>query len=139
MAATITTARPGAIRPSPLLRLAFMADAAGSGAVGLLMLAGGAALSPPLGLPSALLQAAGAICLGWGALMFWMGRRDALPAWSVWAVVGLNLVWATDSVLLLASGWVAPTGFGTAFVLAQAAAVLGFTALQWAGLRRSQG
>jgi hypothetical protein len=137
MAVTITTARAGAIQPSPLLRLAFMADAAGSGAVGLLMLAGGAALAPVLGLPVTLLQVAGAICLGWGALMAWTGRREALPGWSVWAVIGLNLVWVADSLLLLASGWVAPTGLGTAFVLAQAAAVLGFSALQWAGLRRS--
>jgi hypothetical protein len=139
MAATIATARAGAIQPAPLLRFAFLADAAGSGAVGLLMLAGGGALSPVLGLPAALLQAAGAVCLGWAALMAWMGRRDALPGWSVWAVIGLNLVWVADSLLLLASGWVAPTGLGTAFVLAQAVAVLGFAALQWAGLRRSPG
>ncbi len=137
MTATLATARTGAIRPSPLLRIAFQADAAGSGAVGLLMLAGGGALAPVLGLPATLLEVAGAVCLGWGALMFWLGRRDALPGWSVWGAIGMNLAWVADSLLLLASGWVAPTGLGTAFVLAQAAAVLGFTALQWAGLRRS--
>jgi hypothetical protein len=139
MAATITTARAGAIQPSPLLRFALLADAAGSGAVGLLMMAGGAALAPVLGLPATLLQVAGAVCLGWAALMAWMSRSQALPGWSVWTAIGLNLVWVVDSLLVLASGWVAPTGLGAAFVLAQAAAVLGFTALQWAGLRRSAG
>jgi hypothetical protein len=137
--ATTIAARGAAIRSSGLLRLAFYADAAGSGAVGLLTLLGGAALAGPLGLPAGLLQGAGAICLAWAGLMAWLGGREVLTAWGVWGVIGLNLVWVADSLLLLASGWVAPTGLGIAFVLAQAAAVLGFSALQWAGLRRSAG
>jgi hypothetical protein len=138
MDATIST-RPAAIRPAPLLRLALAADAAGSGATGLLALAGGAALAGPLGLPAGLLQAAGAFCLTYAALVAWMARRAELPAWSVWLVIGGNLVWTADSLLLLVSGWVAPTGLGIAFVTAQALAVAGFAAAQWVGLARSRG
>ena len=38
-------------------------------------------------------------------------------------------------VLLLLLGLAAPNGLGTAFVLLQAVAVLGFGLLQWVGLR----
>lgn len=130
-------ARGTAIQPSRLLRLAFLADAVASGALGLVMLAAGGALAAPLGLPAGLLQGAGAVCLGWAVLMAWLGRRETLPGWVVWSVIGLNLCWAADSLLLLASGWVLPTALGTGFVLAQALAVLGFSAAQWLGLRRS--
>ncbi len=136
MDATITT-RPAAIRPSRLLRLALAGDAAASGAMGLLTLAGGAALAGVLGLPAGLLQGAGAFLLPYAALVGWMARREALPAWLGWLVVGGNAVWAADSLLLLASGWVAPTGLGIAFVVAQALAVAGFAAAQYAGLSRS--
>ncbi len=138
MAATLTV-RTGAIQPSRLLRLVLLADAAASGGLGLLMLAGAGVLAGPLGLSAALLQGAGAICIGWAMVVGWMGRRALLPAWAVWAAIGLNLCWVADSLLLLASGWVSPTALGTAFVLVQAAAVLGFSVLQWAGLRRSAG
>jgi hypothetical protein len=138
MDATLS-ARPAAVAPAPLLRKALWSDAAASGAMGLLLLAGGGALTGLLGLPVGLLQAAGMITLGWAALVGWMARRAALPGWAVWAVIGLNLVWVADSLLLLASGWVAPTGLGVVFVIAQAVAVAGFAAAQWAGLRRSRG
>lgn len=131
--------RAAGLRPAPLLRLALLADAAASGAAGALMLAGGAWLAAPLGLPVALLHGAGLVCLLWAGFIAWLGRRTTIPAGAAWAVIGLNLVWVADSVLLLASGWVRPTGLGTAFVLAQALAVLALAAAQWAGLRRLAG
>ena len=114
-------------------------DAVASGATGLLALAGGAALAGPLGLPAGLLQGAGAFCLAYAALVGWMARRERCRPGLVWVVIGGNLVWAADSLLLLASGWVAPTGLGLAFVAGQALAVAGFAAAQWAGLARSRG
>jgi hypothetical protein len=51
-------------------------------------------------------------------------------------IVG-NLLWTVGSVLLVALGWFSPTWLGTAFVLAQAAAVLLLTELQFTGLRWS--
>lgn len=133
-----TAGTPAAIAPAPLLRQALLADAATSVAAGALMLLGGPALAAPLGLPAGLLMAAGAICLAWAVVTGTMSRKAALPAWAVWAVIGLNLVWVVDSLLLLASGWVAPTGLGIAFVLAQAAVVDALAVAQWVGLRRSR-
>lgn len=125
------------IRPSRLLSLALGADAVASGSLGALATAGGTWLAGPLGLPTSLLHGAGAFCIGYAALVAWMARRDALPAWLVWLVVVGNAIWAADSLLLLASGWIAPTGLGIAFVTAQAIAVAGFAAAQYVGLARS--
>ena len=58
-----------------------------------------------------------------------------MPRNAVRAVVAINLLWALDSVLLLAAGPVAPNGLGIAFVLAQALVVMGFAAMQWTALR----
>jgi hypothetical protein len=54
---------------------------------------------------------------------------------AAWAVVLVNALWALDSVVLLVAGWVAPNLLGFGFVLAQAAVVAGFAALQVTGLR----
>jgi hypothetical protein len=137
MDATLTHA-PATIRPAPLLRLALLVGSAASGGLGLLMLLGGGVLAGPLGLPAGLLQGAGATCLGWAAITGWLARRETLPPWAVWAVIGLNLCWVADSVILLLSGWVAPTASGITFVLAQALAVDAFAVAQWIGLRRSR-
>lgn len=137
MSATLAP-RGTAIRPSPLLRAALFADAAACGGMGLLLLGGGAALAGALGLPTGLLQAVGLLLLPAGALMAWLARRETLPVWLVWTVIGAGAVWVVDSVLLLASGWVAPTPLGTAFILAQALAVAALATAEWAGLRRSR-
>jgi hypothetical protein len=55
----------------------------------------------------------------------------------VLAVIGLNALWALDSILLLVSGWVAPTAAGFAFVIAQGVVVAMYAELQLMGLRRS--
>lgn len=130
--------RPNPIQPSPLLRLALYTDAVGSGAVGVLMLAGAGVLTGPLGLPAGLLQGVGLFVLLYAAGIAWLAARPALPAWVYGAVIGLNLVWAADSLLLLASGWVAPTALGVAFILGHTATGAGFGAAQWLGLNQSR-
>ena len=111
------------------LRRLLLADAVASGATGLLVLT--APLSGLLGLPSGLLRGAGLILLPYAALVAWLAlRRAEPPRWAAWSVVGVNAVWAADSLLLLLSGWVAPTALGLAFVLAQALVVAGFAVLQ---------
>ena len=90
-----------------------------------------------LGLPEPLLRIAGAVLLPFAALVAYLSLRPYLPRIAVWAVVLVNVLWAADSVLLLMSGWVAPTAAGTVFVLAQAAVVLMYAELQYMGLRRS--
>ncbi|MDQ3222974.1 MAG: hypothetical protein M3Q75_05805 [Gemmatimonadota bacterium] len=53
-------------------------------------------------------------------------------------VVAINLVWVLGSVALVVAGRFPLTVLGLAFVLAQAAAVALFAALQFLGLRRSR-
>ena len=54
-----------------------------------------------------------------------------------WVGNGCNLLWAVDSLLLLVTGWVAPTTLGYAVVVGQALAVAVFAGLQYVGLRRA--
>lgn len=122
-------------RPSPLLRYALLADALASGATGLLAFAGAGALADLLGLPTALLRYAGLMLLPYAAFLLWLGTRASIAPRTVYAVVAVNALWAVDSVVLLASGWVAPTALGIGFVLFQALAVAGFAAAQAYGLR----
>ncbi len=125
------------LHPTPFLRFALLGDAAASGATGLLLAAGAGSLAPLLGLPEELLRVAGLVLLPYAAFVAWVGGRNGggAPRNAVRAVVAVNLLWALDSVLLLAVGPVAPNGLGVAFVLAQALVVLGFAAMQWTALR----
>ncbi len=124
------------IPSSPLLRAALLGDAAASCGMGLLLATAADSLAPLLALPEPLLRGAGLVLLPYAGLAAWLGAQPRLPRWTVRGVVGVNLLWALDSLLLLALRLAAPNGLGTAFVLLQAAAVLGFAVLQWAGLRR---
>lgn len=127
----------GAISPSRFLRGALIADGVASAASGLLMFAGASALDATLGLPTALLFYAGLALLPYAALVAFLGSRASLPRWAVWAVIVGNAAWAAESVLLVLSSWVDPTGLGYVFVLAQAAVVALFAELQFIGLKRS--
>jgi hypothetical protein len=121
--------------PTPFLRFALLGDAAASFATGLLLAAAAAPLAPWLGLPEGLLRGAGLILLPYGAAVAWLGTRAEVPRGMVLAVAWANLAWVADSLLLLGFGkalaGLAPSGLGIAFVLAQAAVVLGFALAQW--------
>jgi hypothetical protein len=118
------------------LRRVLLADAALSGAAGLLLLLSGGALDGPLGLPAGLLRGAGLILLPFAALVAWVAVREPPPRAAVWAVIACDALWAVDSIALLATGWVGPTALGHAFVGAQALAVGLLAGLQRVGLRR---
>lgn len=122
---------------NPLLRQALLLDAAVSSAAAVLMIAGSTLLSPLLGLPVALLVWAGVAIVPFVVLLLSLARRTAVPRLLVVDVVAINALWVAGSIGLLASGLVAPTALGYAFVLAQAAAVGLFAVLQLAGLRRA--
>ena len=127
------------VHPSPLLRQSLLADASTSAAVGLLTLIGAGPLGHLLGLPDMLLRVSGAVLLPYAGFLAYLGLREQVHRMVVWAVVIGNGLWAADSLLLLASGWVAPTPAGYAFVIAQALAVLMYAEFQYVGLRRSGG
>lgn len=131
------TSHPTAAHPSRLLRTALAIDAALSGLSGLLMLIDAPPLGVVLGLPTELLRYVGLALLPWAAVVGWLSRQTTVSRRAVWAVIGLNGLWALDCVLLLVVGPVAPTSLGIAFVIVQAVAVAGLAELQWFGLRRS--
>jgi hypothetical protein len=122
--------------PSPFLRRSLILDAVASGATGALMLAGAGLLEGWLGLPAALLRAAGLVLVPYVAFVGYLATRETLTPAAVWTVVAANGLWAAASIGLLLSGWVAPTALGYAFVIAQAAVVAVFGELQYVGMRR---
>ncbi len=131
----------GALRTplnAPLLRQALLADAVTSGLCAGLLLGAAGPLSELLGLPTLLLRGAGALLLPFAALVGALSLRERLPRSLVFAVIGVNLVWALDSLLLLAGGFVRPTAAGIVFVLAQALVVALYAGLQIAGWRRAR-
>lgn len=125
------------IQPAPFLRQALLADAVTSAACALLVLVAAGPLERILGLPAGLLRGAGLVLLPYVAILAFLALREDLPRMAVWAVIAANALWAAESVLLLASGWVEPTSAGIAFVIAQAIVVAMYAELQFIGLRRS--
>jgi hypothetical protein len=125
------------IAQSRLLRLTLLVDGLVSGAMGLLLLAGGGLLADLLGLPETLLRGAGVVLLPFAAWVLWLGRTTQPNARGAIAVIAVNIAWVAASLLLLVAGWVTPTGLGIAFVIVQAAAVGLFAQLQHVGWRRA--
>jgi hypothetical protein len=120
------------------LRRALLIDAAGSGATGLLLVAASAPLAPLFGLPQPLLLVAGLIMVPFVANLIRLARQVSPARGAIKAVIAMNIGWVVASAALLFSGLVAPTLVGTAFVIAQALAVLVFAELQIVGLRRQR-
>lgn len=133
---TPTRRDPFAATWAPLLRKVLLLDGLASGTLGVAHLALAGVLDSALGMPAWFLLTIGAVLVIWAAVVSWVGTRALIRRPGIWAVIGLNVVWAVDSVVLLAAGWFDVTVLGEVFVLAQAVAVLGFAALQYVGLRR---
>jgi hypothetical protein len=121
-----------------LLRRSLYLDAAASGALAVLLAAGGALLDGPLGIPAGVLVPVGLFLVAYAAGLWFLGSRAVVSRAAVEVVVAGNLLWVAASVLAAAAGWWSPTTLGTAVVLAQAAAVVGFAGLQVSGLRRAR-
>lgn len=111
------------------------ADALSCAATGALQLGPADMLSRLTGLPVALLAGTGVFLLAYAALAAWMAWRPTPPRRLIGLVAVGNFAWAAGGVALLASGWVAPTAVGMAWVLAQVVVVAVLAELQWMGLR----
>ena len=126
------------ILPSTLLRRALMLDAIASGATGILAAAGARIVASLCNLPEPLVVYSGLSLLPFAAIVGLMARRDTVPVAIVWAIIAYNALWSIDSVVLLASGWIAPNVFGYAFVVGQALVVAVLAECQYMGLTRSR-
>ncbi|MDJ1160114.1 hypothetical protein QNA08_18030 [Chelatococcus sp. SYSU_G07232] len=119
------------------LRRVLFADAATSTIAGLVMLAGADVLAGPPGLPAALLRHAGLALLPFAAFVAVAAARRRLSRAAVWVIIACNGLWAAESLLLIAGGWIVPNIWGQAFVVAQALVVALFAEAEFIGLRRS--
>lgn len=122
--------------PSLFLRRVLLLDAVATGATGLLLLGGTGVLHGLLNLPASLMTYAGVFCVLWAALVGFAFSRRELTRGLVWTIIAGNALWTLGSILLLVSGYVAPTWLGYAFVIAQALVVGVFAELQYVGLTK---
>jgi hypothetical protein len=122
---------------SNFLRAVIGLDAAACGVTGLALALDAAALATPLGLSQALMQPVGWFLAGYAALLAWLATKPSLPRRVVWTLVAFNLLWAVDSVAMLALGWARPTALGLGLVIGQAVAAVVVADLQYLTLRRA--
>ena len=118
------------------LRRVLAFDALSCAAMGVAMTLGAAPLAELFGLPAGLVRGAGIVLLPIAAFIGWLSSRPMPPRPLVWLVIAGNLGWTVESFLLIGQYGGSATLLGTAFVIAQALAVLGLTALEYLGLRR---
>lgn len=118
-----------------LLGRSLLLDGVVSGATGALMFLAATPLAGLLGLHERLLRLGGFSLLPFAALLVFLAVRPHVSRSVVLGIVGFNVLWAVDSILLLTTDWVAPTALGYAFTVFQAVAVAGFAVLQYVGVR----
>jgi hypothetical protein len=121
---------------SRFLRLVLLADAAATVATGALLASASTALETWLNIPASLLFYAGIVLLPYAAFVFYLASQARVARGTLWAVIGCNAVWAVDSLLLLATGWITPSTLGYLFVVGQAVIVGAFCELQFTAVRR---
>ncbi|WP_157254006.1 hypothetical protein [Nonomuraea typhae] len=131
--ATATATRADA----KLLRFALRLDGAATAANGLLYLGAAAVFGGMFGLPAALLYPVGAFLAAFGAALLALAARPVISKAATGVFMAVNVLWVIASVEAVIAGWFPLSALGDGLVLAQAAAVAGFTALQYAGLRKA--
>ena len=89
---------------STFLRRLLIADAAISGASGLLLFAAAGLLERWLALPAPLLRYSGFSLLPFAAVVLYLAKRDVLSRTGVWTVIVLNAAWVVASAALLLAG-----------------------------------
>lgn len=123
---------------STFLRTVIALDAAACGVMGAAFAFDAGWLAGPLGLSPALMQPVGFFLLPYAGLLAWMATRPSLSRAAVWALVGFNILWAVESIALVALGWAQPTTLGLAVVVGQAVAALIVAELQYLSLRKAR-
>ncbi len=113
-----------------ILRLTLIGDAVVVAATGLLMFAIAGRLSAWLDLPVDLLRWPGLFLIVYAAAVGWYSTRARYARSVILVLITVNLAWAVGCLIVLASGEVDPNGFGTGFVVLNAAACLVVAALE---------
>jgi hypothetical protein len=131
-----TAANTPATTTSGLVRIALKLDAAVTGANALAYLAAFALIDGLLGVSAAVLVPAGAFLLVYAALVGRLASKPAMSRAGVVAVVAANVIWAVDSLIVLAVDMFEPTLAGQIWIALQAVVVLAFAAVQLYALRR---
>jgi hypothetical protein len=126
------------IHPSRSLKTALAVDAASGAATAALQLAWPRLLADALGLPMVLLLETGLFLAGLAVVLALLARSTRVAAPLVWAIVIGNMAWSAACVLLWATGVVAPTALGVAFLLGQAAVVMALAVWEAIGLKASR-
>jgi hypothetical protein len=116
--------------PVMSLRVALRLDAVVTGANGAAYLAAAGPLEDLLGLSPSLLRSVGAFLLVFAAGVWLVSARPEISATAALAVIGVNALWAVDSLVFLALGFSDPTTVGGIWIVLQALTVAGFAALQ---------
>ena len=124
-------------RTSTFLRFVLLVDAATCFANGLLMIFASSSVAQISGLPETLVRYAGFSLLPFAMFLVFLATRQLSSQYLVWAAILLNVLWTADSLLLLVTGWVAPTPLGYLLVTAQALGVGTLAGLEYVGLRKS--
>jgi hypothetical protein len=122
---------------SPFLRRVLLLDASTCLITGMVMLTASGTVERLLAIPAPLSRVLAVVLLIFGGLVGWVGTRCHLMRSAVWAIVTLNALWAVESLLTLAFGWLDPNALGRAFTIVQAMAVAVIAELQFIGLRRA--
>lgn len=104
------------------LKTLIAADALTCAAMGAVLVAGSAAISPITHIPQPLLHYAG-LCLFPIAAFMALTVIVSTPRWAVNLVILGNLLWAVASVFLPAGGFIAPNALGWSVLIGQAAIV----------------
>lgn len=120
-----------------LLRRVLWFDAAVCAVNALAYVGGARWLDDQLGIPAGPLRAVGVFLAVYAGAVSFVATRPRIPHGAVRAVVGLNVLWAIDSLLIAALDWYTPTATGRAWIVLQGLAVAGIAAVQAEGLRRA--
>lgn len=119
------------------LRYVLLADAATSLIVGVPMFVASGFVAGMTELPQNLLFFAGLSLFPFAASLIYLATRAEFAAAGLWLVIIVNIFWSSTSILLIATGLVAPNSVGTFFVIFQAIGVAAYAVLEYLGLRNS--
>ncbi|GGL06043.1 hypothetical protein [Nocardia jinanensis] len=122
-----------------LLRRTLRLDGWGTGAFGVLMLAGAVPLRDPLGVPTSWSVPFGVAMLGGALVLLLIAGYPVISPRHAAGVVAFNSVSALGLLALPFIGLLDLTGPGIVFFLSGALVVAAFAALEYTGLRRITG